>query len=125
MFKISSMNEKLIITTAEELEQLIKKTVSEEFEKASLTSTNAGNDLPKQSNLIYIEEASELLGLALSTIRKKCHYGKIPYHKPKGTKRLVFKRDVLLAWMESGKQDISPELAPESDLVLHPKNRKR
>lgn len=119
------MNEKLIITTAEELEQLIKKTVSEEFEKASLASTNIGNDLPKQSNLIYIEEASELLGLALSTIRKKCHYGKIPYHKPKGTKRLVFKRDVLLAWMESGKQDISPELAPERDLVFHPKNRKR
>jgi hypothetical protein len=49
------MNEKLIITTAEELEQLIKKTVSEEFEKASLASTNIGNDLPKLSNLIYIE----------------------------------------------------------------------
>ena len=119
------MNEKLIITTAEELEQLIKKTVSEEFEKASLASSNNGNDLPKQSNLIYIEEASELLGLALSTIRKKCHYGKMPYHKPKGTKRLVFKRDVLLAWMESGKLDISPELDHETALVFHPKNRKR
>ncbi len=119
------MNEKLIITTAEELEQLIKKTVSEEFEKASLASTNIGNDQPKQSNLIYIEEASKLIGLSPSTIRKKCHYGKMPYHKPKGTKRLVFKRDVLLAWMETGKQDISPELAPEIDLVFHPKNRKR
>jgi excisionase family DNA binding protein len=119
------MNEKLIITTTEELEHLIKKTVSEEFEKASLASNSIGNDLPKQSNLIYIEEASELIGLAPSTIRKKCHYGKIPYHKPKGTKRLVFKRDILLAWMESGKQDVGPELAPEIDLVFHPKNRKR
>jgi excisionase family DNA binding protein len=119
------MNEKLIITTAEELEQLIKKTVSEEFEKASLVSNNIGNDLPKQSNLIYIKEASELIGLSPSTIRKKCHYGKIPYHKPKGTKCLVFKRDALLAWMESGKHDIRAELDHESSLVFHPKNRKR
>ena len=119
------MNEKLIITTAEELEQLIKKTVSEEFEKASHAHTKCDNDVAKQSNLIYIKEASELIGLAPSTIRKKCHYGKIPYHKPKGTKCLVFKRDALLAWMESGKQDVRAELDQERALVFHPKNRKR
>jgi excisionase family DNA binding protein len=119
------MNEKLIITSPEELEQLIKKTVSEEFEKAIHISTDVGNDFRKQSNLIYIEEASELIGLALSTIRKKCHYGEMPYYKPKGTKRLVFKRDVLLAWMESGKHDIHAEVDHERALVFHPKNRKR
>ena len=116
------MYEKLIITTAEELKHIIikavaeeiehlrKKTFAEEFEKASLSNTYSDIDLVKQSNLIYIEKASQLTGLALSTIRKKCHYGEMPYHKPKGTKRLVFKRDVLLAWMESGKQDVPAEL---------------
>ena len=131
------MNVKLIISTAEELEHiikktvaeelehLIKKTVAEEFEKVSLSNTYSDIDVVKQSNLIYIEKASQLTGLALSTIRKKCHYGEMPYHKPKGTKRLVFKRDVLLSWMESGKQDVPAEVDRDRVLVFHPQNRKR
>jgi len=119
------MNEILIITTAEKLEHIVKKSVAEVFEKVSLANKYADIDVSKRSNLMHIEEASQLTGLALSTIRKKCHYGEMPYHKPKGTKRLVFKRDVLLSWMESGKHDVPAEVDRESVLVFHPQNRKR
>jgi len=53
----------------------------------------------QEKNDILIEEASKLTGLAVSTIRTKCHLNEMPYNKPEGTKRLRFKRDVLKEWM--------------------------
>jgi excisionase family DNA binding protein len=119
------MSQKLIITTQEELSDIVKESVSSLFEKVKEAFLSNSNDSSNhKSNLIYIEEASELTGLALSTIRKKCHYGEMNYNKPKGTKRLVFRRDELIAWMDSGRHDMRSETANENMLVLKPKNRK-
>ncbi len=124
--KLLIMTEKLIITTDQELSDLIHGVVSSEFEKYINSNTSIEKDGTKhQSNLIYIEEASIITGYAKSTIRKKCHYGEIPYYKPKNTKRLVFKRDELLEWMESGRHQRHSETPLENQLVYHPKNRKR
>ena len=59
--------------------------------------------LKMEKNDILIEEASKITGLAVSTIRTKCHFNEIPYSKPKGTKLLRFKRDELIEWMNSEK----------------------
>jgi excisionase family DNA binding protein len=68
------------------------------FEKNQGTKENA---LKLEKNDILIEEASKITGLAVSTIRTKCHLNEIPYSKPKGTKLLRFKRDELIEWMNS------------------------
>jgi excisionase family DNA binding protein len=68
----------------------------------------------KETNDILIDEASKMTGLAISTIRTKCHFNEIPYHKPKGTKLLRFKRDELMEWMASNKSKTSSEV--ESDI---------
>jgi hypothetical protein len=104
------MNQKIIVTTQEELINIIREAVAAEFENF-VKSKNMENERSKfQSNLIYIEEASEITGWALSTIRKKCHYGLMPYSKPEGTKRLIFRRDELLSIIDSGKREMNSEM---------------
>jgi excisionase family DNA binding protein len=71
------------------------------FEKNQGTKENV---LKLEKNDILIEEASKITGLAVSTIRTKCHLNEIPYSKPKGTKLLRFKRDELIEWMNSEKR---------------------
>lgn len=78
----------------------------------------------KEKNDILIEEASKITGLAVSTIRTKCHLNEIPYYKPKGTKLLRFKRDDLIAWMNSKKQKTSKELENEVNQYLISKGKK-
>jgi excisionase family DNA binding protein len=56
--------------------------------------------ISKEKNDILIDEASRITGLAVSTIRTKCHLNEIPYNKPKGTKLLRFKRDELMEWIQ-------------------------
>jgi excisionase family DNA binding protein len=120
------MFEKLYTSLKEDLENVIQKSISSEFEKYNIPTISLDKEPTKhQSNLIFIEEASIIIGLAKSTIRKKCHYGELPYYKPKNTKRLVFKRDELLEWMESGRHQRHSETPLENQLVYHPKNRKR
>jgi excisionase family DNA binding protein len=117
---------KLTISTDQELADIIERVLSSQFEKYNIPTISLDKEPTKhQSNLIFIEEASIIIGLAKSTIRKKCHYGELPYYKPKNTKRLVFKRDELLEWMESGRHQRHSETPLENQLVYHPKNRKR
>ncbi len=75
-----------------------------------------------KKNEILIDEASKLTGLAISTIRTKCHLNEIPFHKPKGTKLLRFKRNELIDWMNSNKfKTISEE---ENDFNTSLANRR-
>jgi excisionase family DNA binding protein len=82
------------------------------------------NHLEIEKNDILIEEASRITGLAVSTIRTKCHLNEIPYYKPIGTKLLRFKRDDLISWMNSKKQKTSKELENEVNEYLISKGKK-
>ena len=57
----------------------------------------------KQPDLIKevggIEYAVELTGLAKHTIYKYVSEGRIPYYKPVGTQKLIFKRSELIDWL--------------------------
>jgi hypothetical protein len=108
-----------------QIADIIREAVAAEFENF-VKSKNIEKERSKfQSNLIYIEEASEITGWALSTIRKKCHYGLMPYNKPAGTKRLIFKRDELLSIIESGKREMNSEMEYQEIHVQRPRKRKR
>jgi hypothetical protein len=118
------MNQKIIVTTQEELINIIREAVAAEFENF-VKSKNIEKERSKfQSNLVYIEEASEITGWALSTIRKKCHYGLMPYSKPAGTKRLIFKRDELLSIIESGKREMNSEMEYQ-EVHVHPSRKRK
>jgi predicted DNA-binding transcriptional regulator AlpA len=78
----------------------------------------------QEKNEILIEEASIITGLAVSTIRTKCHLNEIPYNKPKGTKFLRFKRDELIAWMNSIKLKTFKEEENDLNQYLISKGKK-
>lgn len=79
----------------------------------------------QELNDILIEEASRITGLAVSTIRTKCHLNEIPYYKPKGTKLLRFKRDELIDWMNSNKSKTSSEMDFDINSYLTSKRKKK
>jgi len=83
------------------------------------------NHLKPEKNDILIEEASQITGLAVSTIRTKCHLNEIPFSKPKGTKLLRFKRDQLIKWMNTEKRKTSKELETGVNEYLIRKARKK
>lgn len=56
----------------------------------------------KQSEILSIEEVSELTGYKKATIYKLTHERKIPYHKPAhGGRRIFFKKDEINQWLQS------------------------
>jgi excisionase family DNA binding protein len=111
-----------IIISPEELVELIKHTISVEFKK-QITPIVANKSQPLNP-ICFIEEASKITGLAISTIRSKCNLRKIPFFKPKGTKKLQFKRTELLEWMESGKIKSITEQEADIDNYLISKKKK-
>lgn len=116
----------LIITTQQELTELIQQAVSAEFKKVTeyLKGSGEGKTLPETKNCL-IEAASKITGLAISTIRTKCHLGEMPYFKPPGTKKLQFVIAELRAWMESGKVKSVEEMEEETDNYLTSKKKKK
>ena len=79
----------------------------------------------QELNDILIDEASKMTGLAVSTIRTKCHFNEIPYHKPKGTKLLRFKRSELMEWMATNKSKTSSEVENDINIYLTSKRKKK
>jgi excisionase family DNA binding protein len=78
-----------------------------------------------EKNDILINEASEVTGLAVSTIRTKCHLNEMPYNKPAGTKLLRFKRDELKEWMASNKIKTNAEAEQDVNDYLLSKGKKK
>lgn len=65
-------------------------------EAASLVSKDV------QTEILTIEEVSELTGYKRATIYKLTCERKIPFHKPAhGGRRIFFKRDEINKWLES------------------------
>ena len=56
----------------------------------------------EQSEILSIEEVSELTGYKKATLYKLTHERKIPFHKPAhGGRRIFFKRAEINQWLES------------------------
>lgn len=75
-------------------------------------------DIPKKANfqehqLLSIDEASYLLRLTKSTIYTKHSKGEIPGVSKQG-KRLWFRKDILLEWLQSGQIQSHSELQTEA-----------
>jgi excisionase family DNA binding protein len=85
------MSLNLVQIPKEELESLIRKTVSEELLKHVLK----GNESEKKN--LTIREAAEYLNLSYHTLYTYTRKGGIPFHKP--GKNIIFKRVELDKWI--------------------------
>lgn len=65
-----------------------------------------------------VELASELTGLRPQTIYKLTMKRAIPFNKPKGTKKLVFKESDIIKWIESGAVKTETEISDSINLPL-------
>lgn len=118
------MAEKIIITTATELAEIIQNSISVEIQKAISFFNPPIANKTSTSDFCLITEASQITGLSESTIRTKCHFGELPYFKPPGTKMLQFKRSELVSWIASGRVKTNNELEHENNQYLTSKRRK-
>lgn len=51
-------------------------------------------------------EAEEYTGITKHTLRRLMYNGTLSFHRPKGTRKVLFKIDVLNALVENGKVDV-------------------
>lgn len=119
------MPDKLIVTTPTELMQMIRDCLSLEMQKITAVFKPADISKEPASEYCFIAEASEITGLAKSTIRTKCHLGEMPYYKPAGTKMLKFKRSELEAWVAGGKVRTVNEMNKINNEYLTSKRSKK
>ncbi|HLO45783.1 MAG TPA: helix-turn-helix domain-containing protein [Leadbetterella sp.] len=85
-------------------------------------------DVPKKTNsqehqLLTIDQAAYLLCLTKSTLYTKHSKGEIPGVSKQG-KRLWFRKDILLEWLQSGKVYSVPELESQALGKVFKANRK-
>jgi len=80
-----------------ELAEALKPTIEQAVHKAMESKKNTRTD----SDLIFIDEAAELLGISKNTIYMRTSQKTIPFMK-RGTK-LYFSRKALLNWLETGR----------------------
>lgn len=72
----------------------------------------------QKNDLIPINEACEMLNLSKATIYSKCSRREIPYHKPKGTKKLFFSRSELLGYLSNGRIKTVDEVYQDASIIL-------
>lgn len=112
---------KLILTTEDELEALIKRVVRDELQQLI---SKGDIELPKDTNeVIDIKQASELMGVSVQTIYGKTSTRMIPHYK-KG-KKIYFKRDELLAWLTEDKRKTRDEVLAEWESSQMLRNQRR
>jgi excisionase family DNA binding protein len=78
------------------------------------------------SDLLNVRQAAEFLSLAVPTIYtlvSKAQENGIPYHKPKGSKRIYFSRTKLTEWVASGRNE-GAEASPEAGGLIY-RHKKR
>lgn len=64
---------------------------------------------------ITIDRVCELTHAAKSTVYQWVHSGKIPFHKPRQGKRLLFFEDEIIAWIKNGRRLTLNELTQQAD----------
>jgi len=75
------------------------------------------------SDLIFMDKLCELTNLKVSTIRTMTCQKRIPYIKPKGTKKLMFSRAAIMEWLATGRPTTAETKAEE--YLSKPKNKRR
>ncbi|MFR3329536.1 MAG: helix-turn-helix transcriptional regulator [Odoribacter splanchnicus] len=64
----------------------------------------------QKSEILTVEEVSELTGYKKATIYKLTHERKIPFHKPAhGGRRIFFKREEINQWLQSNRVETHEE----------------
>lgn len=96
--------EHLIITAKTDLEILIQKIVRSEIERFANEKKQPTKETPE---FLTIQEACKLLNLAKPTIYGHVSKRNLPHIK-RG-KKLMFKRESLIAWLEQGNRRALPE----------------
>ena len=97
---------KIILTTEEELETLIRRILNEVLPPLLLNG-NAGG-IKAADEIMTIKQVSELLQLSVQTIYGKTS-GRIIPHFKKG-KKLYFKREEIFEWIAQDKRKTKDEL---------------
>ena len=96
-----------------ELERLIQNSVRRALKEAQNSGT-VNNPKPSQSDeRLFAPEAAKHIGVKLPTLYGKVSHRQIPYHKPPGSKRLIFLRSELDAWLAQGRRKTVKEMAEE------------
>ena len=109
----------IIVLTKIEVENLIKKVITETFSSLDLSSTN----IPLTHNdFMDINETANFLKLAKQTLYSKVHARLIPHFKE--GKRLYFSREELTKWIISNKVKTIEEIESEADNYIFLKRRK-
>ena len=96
---------KIIITTEEELECLLRRVLIEVLQPLFVKDNAPVNEI------MSIKQASEFLHISIQTIYGKTCPRKIPHFK-RG-KKLYFKRDELLEWLTQDKRKTTDEIIRE------------
>ena len=87
--------ENVIVTTPDQLKGIVKTALSDYFERNPIQQQSSDDD-----DLLTIQQASELVNLAPSTLYSKTSTGTIPFTK-RG-KKLYFRKSDLIRWIETG-----------------------
>ena len=67
---------------------------------------------------LTIQQAAELLSLSVPTLYGYVHRGEIPFFKRPGTKRLIFSKQELIAWVKTGRKKTIQEIAENPEQYL-------
>jgi excisionase family DNA binding protein len=97
--------QELIVTTQTDLQNLIRSLIRNEFERFQ---NNTPVPIRTQPEFITVEQASQLLNLAVSTIYGHVNKRTIPHIKQ--GKRLYFQRTELTQWLMSGSRRTVDEI---------------
>ena len=100
---------KVIVTTEEELEALIKKVLNDVL--SPLLMKGDTGVIKSASEIMSLKQASEFLDLAPQTLYGHTSRRTIPHYK-KG-KKIYFKREELLEWLTQSKRKTTAELLVE------------
>jgi len=100
---------KIILTTEEELEALLKKVLNEALSPFFLKGEIGVIKTP--SEIMTLKEASEFLNLSRAAIYSQTSKRTIPHFK-KG-KKIYFKRVELIEWVTQGKRKTKDEILLE------------
>lgn len=78
----------------------------------------------QKAELLNVPEAAKFLNLAIPTVYSMVSRGELPFFKPKGTKRLYFKRSLLIEWIQSGRKLTNEERKEQAAKHLKAPKRK-